>query len=169
MSAPTLAPALFAPVPFTPAPTKAGPLVFSDAHLLALLCYLAHGESTLGRNLFTARRVETDPTAHLYELRFGSWNLALAAAGLDITVQPLQLQGATTKWDNESMCAAIRLCLKDTSSTALAVYETWRTHPSQTNTQLPPAASIRARFGKWSVATAQACQTTTLQGETCNP
>lgn len=158
MSAPTLAPAALVPATPTPAPTKAGALVFSDAHLLALMCHLAYGEKSLSRNLFAARREETDPIAHLYELRFGSWNKALLAAGLNPMEQPLQLQGATTKWNNESMCAAIMRCYRETGSTALAAYESWRTHPSRgPEDSLPAATTIRARFGKWSVATATAC------------
>lgn len=143
---------------FTPAPTKAGPLVFSDEQLLELLRDLTDGDNTLSRNSFAARRLESDPIAHLYELRFGSWNQALAAAGLNTIEQPPQLKGLTTKWDNDTMCAAIALCRDETGNTALAVYESWRTHPSnQHRLDLPPATTIRARFGKWSTATALVC------------
>src|SRR4029079_6417916 len=81
-----------------PAPMKSGPVVYTDQQLLHVLIHLAQGENTLGRRTFELRRRGADPSAPLYERRFGSWNRALELAGLAVIEQPQQLQTATTKW-----------------------------------------------------------------------
>ena len=45
----------------------------------------------------------------------------------------------------------------ETGSTALSVYEAWRTDPEHPRTDAPPAATIRFRIGSWSRATQLAC------------
>lgn len=129
--------------------------VYSDEELLNTLRRLAQGESTLGRRTYEQRRHENDPSAHLYTHRFGSWSEALAAAGLTSTTQPLQLQDATTKWAEPQMLAALRDCRSDTGSLTVRGYETWRLNPVHPRPNVPPATSIRARFGQWSAAAEQ--------------
>ncbi|MFB7594655.1 homing endonuclease associated repeat-containing protein [Streptomyces sp. NPDC056160] len=140
-----------------PAPTKAGPVVYTDQQLLYVLVRLAQGEGTLGRRTFARRRRGTDPSASLYERRFGSWNCALELAGLAVNEQPQQLQTVTTKWTQEQLIAAIRQCLRETGSTTLAAYETWRKNPADLTGDVPPATTIRFRMGSWSRAARLAC------------
>src|SRR2546421_6701477 len=97
-----------------PAPMKPGPVVYTDQQLLCVLIRLAQEENTLGRRTFEQRCRGTDPSASLYERRFGSWNRALELAGLAVIEQPQQLQTATTKWTQEQLIAAIRQCLRET-------------------------------------------------------
>ncbi|MCJ0875606.1 homing endonuclease associated repeat-containing protein [Streptomyces sp. AP-93] len=140
-----------------PAPMKPGPVVYTDQQLLRVLIRLAQGESILGRRTFEHRRGDADPSAPLYERRFGSWNRALELAGLDTVAQPEQLQDATTKWTQEQLIAAIRRCLLVTGSTTLAAYEAWRTDPANPKSDVPPATTIRFRMGSWSRATELSC------------
>ncbi|MFE7120766.1 homing endonuclease associated repeat-containing protein [Streptomyces sp. NPDC057654] len=140
-----------------PAPTKSGPVVYTDQQLLHVLIHLSQGEKTLGRRTFKRRRRRTDPSVPLYERRFDSWNRALELAGLAVTEQPQQLQCATTKWTQEQFIAAIRQCLRETGSTTLATYEAWRTDPADLKDGAPPATTIRFRMGSWSRATDLAC------------
>ncbi|WP_371792889.1 hypothetical protein OG285_31610 [Streptomyces sp. NBC_01471] len=140
-----------------PAPLKPGPVVYTDRQLLSVLIRLAQGESTLGRRTFKRRRRNTDPSAPLYERRFGSWNSALELAGLDAVAQPEQLQDATTKWTQGQLIDAIQRCLQATGSTTLAAYEAWRTEPADLKSDAPPANTIRFRLGSWSRATELAC------------
>ncbi|MFC8125441.1 homing endonuclease associated repeat-containing protein [Streptomyces sp. NPDC057302] len=140
-----------------PAPMKPGPVVYTDRQLLCVLVRLAQGESTLGRRTFEQRRREADPSAPLYERRFGSWNRAIELAGLDAVAQPEQLQHATTKWTQEQLIAAIRRCLLETGSATLAAYQAWRTDPANPKSDVPPATTIRFRMGSWSRATDLAC------------
>ncbi|MYR56010.1 hypothetical protein GTY54_51180 [Streptomyces sp. SID625] len=140
-----------------PAPTKAGPVVYSDQQLLYVLVHLAQGEGTLGRRTFARRRRDADPSASLYERRFGSWNRALELAGLAVNEQPQQLQTVTTRWTQEQLLAAIRQCLRETGSTTLADYETWRKNPAGLKGDAPPATTVRFRMGSWSRATRLAC------------
>ncbi|WP_240152208.1 homing endonuclease associated repeat-containing protein [Streptomyces mobaraensis] len=140
-----------------PAPMKPGPVVYTDQQLLRVLTRLAQGESTLGRRMFEQRREDADPSAPLYERRFGSWNRALELAGLETVAQPEQLQDATTKWSQEQLIASIRRCLLVTGSTTLAAYEAWRTDPASPKPGVPPATTIRYRIGSWSRATELAC------------
>ncbi|MDX3019990.1 homing endonuclease associated repeat-containing protein [Streptomyces acidiscabies] len=136
---------------------KPGPVVYTDRQLLCALIRLAQGENTLGRRTFEQRRRDTDPSAPLYERRFGSWNRALECAGLAVIEQPQQLQAMTTKWTREQLIAAIRQCLQETGSTTLAAYEAWRTDPADLKSDVPPATTIRFRMGGWSRATELAC------------
>lgn len=140
-----------------PASMKPGPVVYTDQQLLRVLIRLAQGESILGRRTFEQRRGDADPSAPLYERRFGSWNRALELAGLDPVAQPEQLQDATTKWSQEQLIAAIRRCLLVTGSTTLAAYEAWRTDPTDLKSDVPLATTIRFRMGSWSRATELAC------------
>ncbi|WP_434598214.1 homing endonuclease associated repeat-containing protein [Streptomyces sp. A5-4] len=140
-----------------PAPMKSGPVVYTDQQLLHVLIDLAQEEDTLGRRTFEQRRRGTDPSAPLYERRFGSWNRALDLAGLAVIEQPQQLQTATTKWPQEQLIAAIRQCLQERGSTTLAAYEAWRTDPADLKGEVPPATTIRFRMGSWSRATELAC------------
>ncbi|MFD9868567.1 homing endonuclease associated repeat-containing protein [Streptomyces niveus] len=140
-----------------PVPMKAGPAVYTDQQLLRVLIHLAQGEDTLGRRTFEQRRRGTDPSASLYERRFGSWNRALELVGLAVIEQPQHLQNATTKWTQEHLIAAIRRCLAVTGSTTLAAYEAWRTDPVDLKVDVPPATTIRFRMGSWSRATELAC------------
>lgn len=144
----------------TPAPAKPGPIVYSDQQLVQVLVHLAQGEITLSRRTFEHRRRLSDPSSHIYECRFGSWNDALRIAGLQTTEQPLQFQGATTKWTEAQLVVAVRHCLRQTGSTALAVYESWRTgsFDGVTRADAPPASTIRFRLGSWSRATVLACR-----------
>ena len=80
-----------------PAPTKPGPIVFSNRQMLEALRRLSLGKPNLGRASFLARRRPEDPSYPPYERRFGSWSRALELAGLVPTEQPSQLQGTTTK------------------------------------------------------------------------
>ncbi|MFK0179574.1 homing endonuclease associated repeat-containing protein [Streptomyces xanthochromogenes] len=136
---------------------KSGPVVYTDRELLGVLIRLAQGEATLGRRTFEQRRRGKGPSAALYERRFGSWNRALELAGLDAVAQPEHLRDATTKWTQEQLIAAIRWCLLVTGSTTLATYEAWRTDPTNPQTDVPPANTIRFRMGSWSRATELAC------------
>ncbi|TLS44955.1 hypothetical protein FE633_17590 [Streptomyces montanus] len=140
-----------------PAPMKSGPVVYTNQQLLHVLIHLAQGENTLGRRTFEQRRRGTDPSAPLYERRFGSWNRALELAGLAVIEQPQQLQTATTKWTQKQLIAAIRQCRRETGSTTLAAYEAWRTDPADLKGDVPPATTIRFRMGSWSRATELAC------------
>lgn len=140
-----------------PAPMKPGPIVYTDRQLLRVLIRLAQGESALGRRTFERRRRGTDPSAPLYERRFGSWNRALELAGFTVTEQPQQLRTATTKWTQEQLIAAIQQCLRETGSTTLAAYEAWRTDSADLKGDVPPATTIRFRMGSWSRATELAC------------
>ncbi|UQA91361.1 homing endonuclease associated repeat-containing protein [Streptomyces halobius] len=140
-----------------PAPMKPGPVVYTDRQLLRVLIRLAQGESSLGRRTFERRRRDADPSAPLYERRFGSWNRALELAGLAVIEQPQQLRTATTKWTQEQLIAAIRQCLRETGSTTLAAYGAWRTDPADLKGDVPPATTIRFRMGSWSRATELAC------------
>ncbi|MBK3584461.1 hypothetical protein JHN49_12250 [Streptomyces sp. MBT57] len=142
---------------YVPAPMKPGPVIYTDQQLLRALIRLAQGESTLGRRMFEQRRRDADPSAPLYERRFGSWNRSLELAGLDTVTQPEQLQDATTKWTQEQLIAAIRRCQLVTGSTTLAAYEAWRTDPANPESGVPPATTIRFRMGSWSRATELAC------------
>ncbi|MFJ9901181.1 homing endonuclease associated repeat-containing protein [Streptomyces sp. NPDC091280] len=136
---------------------KPGPVVYTDRQLLCVLIRLAQSERTLGRRTFEHRRGDADPSAPLYERRFGSWNRALELAGLTVIEQPQQLQTATTKWTQGQLIAAIRRCLRETGSTTLAAYEDWRTDPTDLKGDVPPATTIRFRMGSWSRATKLAC------------
>lgn len=129
--------------------------VYSDEELLNTLRRLAQGELTLGRRTYEQRRHEDDPSAHLYTHRFGSWNKALVAAGLSRTTQPVQLQDATTKWAEPQMLAALRDCRSETGTLTVRAYEAWRLNPVHPKLHVPPATSIRARFGQWSAAAAK--------------
>lgn len=149
----------------TPAPTKNGPVVYTDVEMIKTLKRLAQGQRTLPRNLFSHRRHEDDPSAALYELRFGSWNAALVLAGLTPVEQDPQLQGATTKWTAEKLIDALQLFLKNTESCSLATYASWRKHPSNSRHTLPPAATIRYRLGSWSRAIALATAPHDAQGK----
>jgi hypothetical protein len=136
---------------------KPGLVVYTDQQLLRVLIRLAQGECTLGRRMFEQRRGDADPSAQLYERRFGSWNRSLELAGLNTVTQPEQLQNATTKWTQEQLITAIRRCLRATGSTTLAAYEAWRTDPANLQSDVPPATTIRFRMGSWSRATELAC------------
>ncbi|MGW6602284.1 homing endonuclease associated repeat-containing protein [Streptomyces sp. NPDC055036] len=136
-----------------PALMKPGPVVYTDQQLLRLLIRLAQGERTLGRRTYEQRRGDADPSAPLYERRFGSWNRSPELAGLDTVAQPEQLQDATTKWSQEKLITAIRRCLLVTGSTTLAAYKAWRTDPANPKSDVPPASTIRFRMGSWSRAT----------------
>lgn len=128
---------------------------YTDKELLATLKRLAFGEPTLGRRTYEQRRSSGDPSRHLYMHRFGSWGRALRLAGLLHVEQPLQLQDVTTKWSEPQILEAMGRCLDDTGSITLRTYETWRRDaPPDEQPTLPPATSIRARFGQWSRATA---------------
>lgn len=136
-----------------PAPSKRGPIVYSDGELLVALRDLAQGELTLSRPDYERRRRPADPSTPLFERRFGSWNKALLRAGLEVVEQPLQLQGASTRWQIDQLIDAIRRCRQQIGSTALADYEVWRKHQETA----PPASTIRYRLGSWSRATELAC------------
>ncbi|MGW6605587.1 homing endonuclease associated repeat-containing protein [Streptomyces sp. NPDC055036] len=146
-----------APTAHLPAPMKPGPVVYTDGQLVHVLVRLALGEPTLSRRLFDQRRRDTDPSSSLYTHRFDSWNHALELAGLATFEQPLQLQGAATKWNQEQLVDALRRCLQETGATALVAYEAWRTDPADLKSDVPPASTIRFRMGSWSRATALAC------------
>lgn len=139
-----------------PAPAKPGPIVYADEQMLAALRRLSLGEPTLGRAAFLSRRRGDDPSYPLYERRFGSWNRALELAGLAVTEQPQQLQGATTKWSEDQLLDALRRCLSDAGSTTVAAYEAWRAG-LPADRPAPPTATIRYRLRSWSRATALAC------------
>lgn len=146
-----------ASIQHTPAPAKAGLIVFTDEQMLATLRRLSAGEPTLGRAAFQARRHEDDPSHPLYERRFGSWSRALELAGLAPTEQPTQLQGVTTKWSQDDLLEAVRACLRATGSTSMAAYESWRGGlEPQERLRVPPVGTIRYRLGSWSRATALA-------------
>lgn len=139
-----------------PAPTKPGPIVYTDQQLLSRLRSLALGEPTLGRRTYDRRRDPDDPSRALYEARFGSWGKALKRAGLSAITQPAHLHGATTRWTIPQLIAAVRRCRDETGSTTVAAYEAWRTGSATSETTkpaMPPAATIRFRLGSWSRAT----------------
>ena len=145
------------PLEHMPSPAKNGPVVYTDEDMLSAIRRLSGGERTLSRPMFNHRRSNTDPSAALFEARFGSWNKALEMAGLETTTQPEQLQGVTTKWSQEQLLQALRRCLTETGSTALQCYESWRKNHLDPDAELPPAVSIRKRMGSWSRATSLAC------------
>ena len=99
------------PLEHMPSPAKNGPVVYTDEDMLSAIRRLSGGERTLSRPMFNHRRSNTDPSAALFEARFGSWNKALEMAGLETTTQPEQLQGVTTKWSQEQLLQALRRCL----------------------------------------------------------
>ncbi|WP_424862879.1 homing endonuclease associated repeat-containing protein [Streptomyces sp. MMS24-I29] len=138
-----------------------GPVVYSDEELLRTLKRLAQGGATLSRREFEPRRQDSDPSAPLYERRFGRWNRALECAGLDTVEQPEHLRRATKKWTRAQLVAAVRQCLTETGSTTVAAYETWRAGPANQGVDLPPATTIRYRMGSWSRVTALACASET--------
>lgn len=131
--------------------------VYTDDELLNTLRRMTQGEPTLGRRTYEQRRRETEPSAHLFTHRFGSWNRALERAGLAVIQQPLQLQDATPKWSEPQMLAALRDCRRDMGSWSVRTYEAWRTDLSRPRSDVPSAISIRTRFGRWSEATERAC------------
>lgn len=143
----------------TPARTKHGPIVYSDEQMLEILRQLAGEDRAMSRPTYAKRRGTHHPAPALFEMRFGSWNKALATAGLLTTSQPAQLTESCAKWSLEQMIQAIIDCADQTGSTTLRAYEAWRTNPDRRTTQAcetPPAMTIRARFGSWAVATARA-------------
>lgn len=143
-----------------PAPAKPGPIVYTDEQMLRALSRCAEADASLSRSDYVRRRRADDPSAQLFERRFGSWNkAALERAGLATTEQPVQFQGATTKWTEEMIVDAVQKCWQRTGSTSVAVYEAWRTgdRDGVRRDHVPPAATIRFRMGSWSRATALAC------------
>ena len=136
-----------------PAPTKPGPVVYTDRQLLNALRRPALNEPTIGLRTFDQRRHSSDPTSQLYERRFGSWSRALETAGLTTIEQPRHLQGATTKWTEPAILEALRNCQRCTGSTTVAAYEAWRTDADCPQTDAPPATTIRFRMRSWSRAT----------------
>lgn len=135
-----------------PAPTRPGPVLYTDAQMIKTLKRLAQGQTTLSRTMFTHRRAGTDPSAALYESRFGTWNNALRHAGLTPIEQDIQLQGTTTKWHYGQLINALQHFMAETGTTSCNAYEAWRQHPTNTKRALPPAATIRYRLGSWSRA-----------------
>lgn len=132
-------------------------IVYTDDELLNTLRRMSQGEPTLGRRTYENRRSGTDPSAHLFTHRFGSWNRALERAGLTVIRQPLQLQEATPKWSDPQMLAALRDCRREMGTWSVRTYEAWRTDRSHPRLDVPSAISIRTRFGRWSEAIERAC------------
>lgn len=128
---------------------KPGPVVYSDAEMLAVLRRLADPSGTLGRRTFLRLRHHEDPSVPLYERRFGSWSRAVELAGLSATAQPVGLAGRGTRWSIEQLTAALGDFVAATGSTTAADYQSWR---AQHRPDAPPLGTIRYRLGSWSHA-----------------
>ena len=142
-----------------PAPTKNGPLIYTDAQMISALRRHAQGQKTLSRKAYEQRRASNDPSTGSFERRFGSWGNAVRLAGLTARPQDPQLRGTTTKWSRDQLVDALVQCLHETENTSLPVYSAWReAQEPERRAELPPATSIRFRLGSWSHATQLACQ-----------
>ena len=137
--------------------SKPGPLVYTDEQMLAVLCRLAGPDGTLGRRTFERLRHPTDPSASLYERRFGSWGQALDLAGLATIPQPEHLKPIATKWTARQLIDAVADYLQHNSFATAAGYDAWRRTQAQ---HAPPLGTIRYRLGSWSRATELAGITT---------
>lgn len=140
-----------------PAPAKPRAHTYSTTEMLQILRRMAAPDGTLSRPTYIKRRGNHQPTAHLFELRFGTWNRALVTAGLTVTPQPEQFIGVGVRWTRQQMIKAIDDCAHATGSTSLRAYEAWRTDAQHPQKNAPPAATIRARMGSWSLVTLMAC------------
>lgn len=146
--------------------SKPGPLVYTDEQMLAVLCRLAGPDGRLGRRAFERLRHPTDPSASLYERRFGSWGQALELAGLATTPQPDHLRPTATRWTARQLIDAVAEYLDYADSTnsagstnpaTAAGYDAWRSTQAH---HAPPLGTIRYRLGSWSRATELAGITT---------
>lgn len=137
------------------APTKPGAMVFSDAELIATLRTHALPDETLPRNRYAQHREPDEPSAHLFELRFGTWNQALSAAGLRPMPRSPKRAACDPTFSHAAMLAALRTAARATGSTTIRAYEFWRARLDQPG-RAPSAQTVRARFGKWSTAAALA-------------
>ncbi|WP_181273540.1 homing endonuclease associated repeat-containing protein [Brevibacterium oceani] len=134
-----------------PAPTKTGAVVFTNQDMLDALRRHARADGALPRNRYRDRRASEEPSAHLFELRFGTWNAALAAAGLRCTPRSPRRDACDPAFSHASMLDAIRSAAADTGSTTIRAYEGWREELADA-LLVPSAQTIRARFGGWASA-----------------
>lgn len=85
------------------------------------------------------------PSLPTVSQRFGSWNAALVAAGL----QPLQAKRAyTRRWNEDACWAAARLAARE-SGGALPSVQRYEQLAAE-RTDLPSSATLRNRLGPWS-------------------
>lgn len=140
------------------APTKPGAMVFSDADLVTTLRNHALGDGTLPRNRYQQVRDRHEPSAHLFELRFGTWNRALVTADLRPVSRSPKRAACDPTFSHDVMFQALSAAAKATGSTTIRAYESWRSDLEQPR-QVPSAQTVRARFGQWSTAVQLAAQT----------
>lgn len=144
----------------TSATRRPYPKLYSDTEILDTLRAHADAATGLPRKAYQAAREDNEPSVPLVEVRFGSWNNALQAAGISqITRQPHQLRGAVRRWGDEEIVAAMLRCrAQHNGKLSIAIYETWRKAMSDPHA-VPSCALIRSRMG-WGHALSALAQTT---------
>lgn len=140
------------------APTKPGAMVFSETDLITTLQTHALPDGTLPRNRYQQVRDHHEPSAHLFELRFGTWNQALSAAGLRPISRSPKRAACDPTFSHAAMLAALQAAARATGSTTIRAYDAWRSDLNQPRL-IPSAQTIRARFGGWAVAAELAAST----------
>lgn len=120
---------------------------YSDDDLLdALRAAAADLTGPLSVKAYEAHQQQVGgPTYARIIQRLGSWNAALARAGLETRSVT---RGYARRWSEEDLVAVVRRFLDESGSASYAAYDAWaRTEPGA-----PSAQTVRNHFGGWGAA-----------------